>query len=109
MRNAQLNYSLDMLEGFIKKGNESFSQLNEALRNDDMDQAYVLLDELMSAYAKIATMRSDLLVGFYHEEKMKLQSRATMQQNVCGCAPAVYVREDIERRINKKSKEGAEK
>ena len=111
MKSAALKQAMYEFERVMNKGNERFREFSESLHNDDIDEAYVLLDELISSFARIARMRMDLLAAIYDEEKMKLEERAEMQISICGRAPAIWVREDVDRLINnlKKTQEEAER
>lgn len=72
MRSEALGQAMYELEKAMNVGNSAFRQFSESLHKDDIDEAYVLLDELMSAFAGIARMRIDLLAALYDEEKIRL-------------------------------------
>ena len=111
MRSEALDKAMYELEKAMNVGNSTFRQFSESLRKDDIDEAYVLLDELISSFARIAGMRWEFIAALYDEEKMKKLERAEKQISAYGRATAVFVREDVDRMINnlKKTQEEAEK
>jgi len=80
MRSKALGQAMYELERGMNEGNASFRQFSESLHNNNIDEAYVLLDELISSFARIARMRMDLLAGLYDEEKIRLNERYSVRQ-----------------------------
>lgn len=103
MRSKALDKAMYELEKAMNVGNGAFRQFSESLRKDDIDEAYVLLDELISSFARITGMRWEFIAALYDEEKMKLAHRSRIRKKICGDAPCIYIPADLDRLINKEA------